>query len=83
MIKFAANKGNRRILGFGLSRANIEKLTAGQPIHVWLDEMGLEKTDLFIFFGETEEQMQKDLLEAGCELPTDPGKIHIDPKLRS
>ena len=83
MIKFRGTKEDRRILGFGLSRGNIDRLTAGQPIHLWLDEMGVAKTDLLIFFGETEEKMAKELAKQGFITQEDIDKAHIDPKLRS
>lgn len=45
------------ILAFGLSRANVERLTAGQPIRIRGAEIGLPKLSMMIFFGETEREM--------------------------
>ncbi len=59
MIKFRA--GNK--VGFGLSKANIEKLKEGKPININMDEMGLPGVSVMIFYGETEEQMQRDMAE--------------------
>lgn len=62
MIKFTAGGlGDSLLLGFGLSRGNINQLVKGHPIKADLKELGLENTTILIFFGETEEQMQKDL----------------------
>lgn len=77
MIKFTASKDGRRILGFGISRGNIQRLIAGDPIHLWLEEMGLPKTDLLIFFGETEEQIIKDLLAAGIEIDPSTATLNV------
>ena len=64
MIKLSGkNKDDGKLfLGFGLSRGNIDKLTAGNPIVIDLAEVSVPtgiKLDgsLLIFFGETEEQM--------------------------
>jgi DNA-binding MarR family transcriptional regulator len=64
VIKFTFRKNDgRQTLGFGLSRKNIELLMDGKPIHARLDELGLSETDVLMFFGETEEQMQQELSE--------------------
>ena len=59
MVKFKA--GN--LIGFGLSKANIEKLKKGKPISIDLSEMGFPGNKAMIFYGETEEDMQRDLAE--------------------
>jgi hypothetical protein len=56
MIKAAA--GNQLI--FGLSRRNIERLLKGDPIRILGRNWNCDK-DIFIFFGETEESMAKDI----------------------
>jgi hypothetical protein len=59
MIKFKADN----LLGFGLSKANIKKLKKGQPISINMAEMGFPGIKAMIFYGETEEQMQRDMAE--------------------
>jgi hypothetical protein len=46
---------------FGLSRQNVNRLLAGQPIRFNLKDLNLPPADVVIFFGETEEAMMKDL----------------------
>ena len=66
MIKFRVRGENgRSLLGFGLSRVNIDRLTAGEPIHAPLEEIHLPGTDLVIFFGETEEMIGEEMRQAG------------------
>jgi len=79
MIKFAAHQGERKIVGFGLTRDNVNRLIDGKPIHAWLEEMGLPKTDLLIFFGETEQAMAEELKKLG--VITEETILHVDPKL--
>ena len=59
MIKFKADN----LIGFGLSKANVKKLKKGQPISVNMDEMGFPGVKVLIFYGETEEQMQRDMAD--------------------
>ena len=64
MIKFSTGgKGERIVLGFGLSRGNINQLIKGNPILAPLDQLGVKfrNMDVYIFFGETEEAMQAEL----------------------
>lgn len=62
MIKAIAGNGKNRLLIFGLSAGNIERLKKGQPIDIDLTEMGLEGRAV-IFAGETEATMAADLSE--------------------
>lgn len=48
-------------LVLGLSRENIKRLLAGQPIRFNLSELALPAGQVVIFFGETEAAMLKDL----------------------
>lgn len=58
MIKFAVNTKEKGLLmGFGLSEGNIERLKAGQPIMINLEDMGLMKGSIMIFYGKTEAEM--------------------------
>lgn len=61
MIK--AKIGDDSIL-LGLSRENMKRLTMDQPIKVELSELGM-KGRIFIVWGETEQDIIKQLKEAG------------------
>lgn len=67
MIKFASVQGNIPLLGFGLSKGNIERLKQGQPISIDLSEMELGDTAqlgrarVLIFYGETEADMAREI----------------------
>lgn len=64
MIKFIASTQKHEILiGFGLSRENINALVLGHPILVDCKELGFENMAITIFFGETEERMKEDMRE--------------------
>lgn len=70
MIKFIGHRGGsgRSVLGIGLTRANCERLQAGQPIHFHAEQMdvaSLQVQEVMIFFGETEATMEADFRKAG------------------
>lgn len=66
MITFVGSRDTGgRVLGFGLARANVERLQAGEPITARLDEMGLPGVSVVIWFGETEAAMEAELRGAG------------------
>lgn len=57
MIKARGEKDGRPVLLLGLSRANVERLQADQPIVISADEleaMGLPAVQVVILAGETE-----------------------------
>jgi len=58
MIKAILTSGD---LIFGLSKVNIEKLQQGLPILINLKDMGLEDRKIVIIYGETEDEIFKDL----------------------
>lgn len=79
MIKFSGNNEGKRLIGFGLSRANIERLVAGKAILVDLSEMGAGiDGKVFIFYGESETEMEA-MLRPMIGPDT---KLMIDPKLK-
>jgi len=81
MIKFTYHdKNDQKCLGLGISRRNVERLVAGQPIWVRLTEMGNLAVDgsILLFFGETEEEMTAALAEYIGPDTT----VHVDPKLK-
>jgi len=65
--KFVTTTGEgRRLIGLGLSAANLERLREKKPVHFHLDELGLPwNLDLLVFYGETESDMVGDLKAAG------------------
>lgn len=82
MIKFVSDSNDGRVhLGLGISRGNVDRLIAGQPIRVSLQEMqeGLAiNGDIMIFFAETERELQQAIAEfIGPET-----KVKIDPRLK-
>jgi hypothetical protein len=69
MIKFTGDGTNGRVYFLGLSRGNIERLTAGQPIKVDLAEMGGPPITIAILFGETEQTIFDELKASGAVHP--------------
>lgn len=69
MVKFIATGPNgRKMLGLGLVAGNLEHLKAGRPIHFDREHLGLavmNLDDILIFFGETEEAIEKEFREKG------------------
>lgn len=53
----------RELLIFGLSRINLDRLKADQPIAFRGDTVGLPGLEIMIFAGETEQSMARDLAE--------------------
>lgn len=74
MIKAKMTNGD---ILFGLSAENVKKLVAGKPIMVNLKDMGLEDRKVFIVYGETEDKIYLDMLDA---INLDKTKIHIGGK---
>lgn len=60
MIKFIGIRGNRTLLGMGLSEKNIKELQK-KPIFFNGEDVGLSNQDFFIMYGETEETITKEL----------------------
>lgn len=66
MIKFVKTADNgAKVVGFGLSEGNIERLKLGQPILVHLDDLGIEGIDVVIHYGETENSILNDFRKGG------------------
>lgn len=51
MIKFRGMRGERGLIGLGLTEGNVERLKKNEPIHVNGAEMGLSY-DILIFYGK-------------------------------
>lgn len=71
MIKAKLNNGD---LVFGLSEENIKRLKAGQPIAFNLKDMGLEERRVLITYGETEDDIYKEMTPY---IDLDKTKIHL------
>lgn len=81
MIGKAANN-NEDILLLGITRANVEKLIAGNLIRISRATHGEgipEGLTIVIFFGETEREMQKQFKASGLIGPET--KVKIYPRL--
>lgn len=61
MIKAVTKKGD---LLFGITAENVKKLKEGKPIRINLKDMGLEERLIFIVYGETEEAITLEFLNA-------------------
>lgn len=63
MIKFKIdNNVKKPVYGLGISDENVRYLKEGKPIAVDLAVMGGPDIEVFIFYGETEEAMTKQLM---------------------
>lgn len=61
MITFlASGKNNQQTVGIGITAENVERLKAGQPIHLNGANIGIN-LDILILYGETYEALQRDL----------------------
>lgn len=66
----ATDPDGKPIIFLGLSRENITRLVAGQPIRVVGDSVGVPSlAAITIVFGETEKQILQDMRDAGFQLP--------------
>lgn len=74
MLKFIAQRGDRKLLGLGLSKRNLELLEAGKPISFSGEQVSLDGLDILILYGETEDDIQREL-EENCQCPA-AGHIH-------
>jgi hypothetical protein len=63
-------KDGRPFLLLGMDRENITRLTAGKPIVVRMESVGIER-DVLICFGETLQALTDELIEAGFVLPSE------------
>lgn len=78
MIKATMTKDDGRTLVIlGLSAMNIIKLKEDKPIFIDLEKLGIKGIEVFIFTGDTEQTMAKQLeeyirpeLRDGPEIPT-------------
>lgn len=60
MIKFAANGPKGRMVGLGITRANVLKLQEGQPIAFDGHELGLD-AEIMIWYGRNESELIKQI----------------------
>lgn len=80
MLKFTATKGDGgKIVGLGLTRANIERMMAGQPVLVHARDLNLPyDLDITLIFGEDEAAIEKMLRDGGMIGPNT--KKHTEPR---
>lgn len=80
MIRFKGSKGDRTVIGLGITEGNIERLKLGEPIYVTSESVELDqKIDFCIFYGKDIAQLNKMMEPA---LAKD-AKITIDPLLKA
>lgn len=80
MIKFrASGEGGSQVIGFGLSRRNIERLMNGEPISTKMPAGAGPPLEVVIFFGETEQAMYDQMRQSGY-IDSDT-QLLVDPKL--
>lgn len=56
MLKWMGEGQGRKIVGLGVEERNLERLRAGDPIHVFGEEMGLP-FDIVIYYGKDMEAL--------------------------
>lgn len=66
MIRFSGTKKDRKFIGLGLTRENVDKLTAGQPIVVDGASVGVSGIDVLVLFGETPDDVIRILDKSGA-----------------
>lgn len=64
MLKLRLQTARGPLVVLGLSHENLDRLKAGDPIHLDLSAFGIN-TSMFIYSGETEESMATDLVANG------------------
>lgn len=82
MIAAAEDQQGKKILLLGLSRANVERLMAGEPIKVPVLPQGSgwpQNWSVSILFGETELAIQLQLVAGG--FITKQTDVKVDPRL--
>lgn len=62
MIKFKADKGGKKVYGFGLTDENIKLLKKGRPIYI--DDPDFADYVVIIMYGKTEQKMVEELKKA-------------------
>jgi hypothetical protein len=65
MIKFSAGTPDGPLYGFGLTRANINALVAGEAIKISLADLLGPEVFIVLLFGEDERALFKELQDAG------------------
>lgn len=64
MITFSAvSKEGRRLVGLGISKANVKLLKYGEPIKLDLDGLGVKDVTFFMFYGQSDADV-RDYLHA-------------------
>ena len=64
MIKFIVEKDQKKLIGFGLTKGNLELLMKGKPIWIALEQLGVPGGyEIVIYYGRTEQKLMDDLKE--------------------
>ena len=62
MLKFKMDgEGGKVMIGLGLTRENIDRLVAGEPVLAKLEQIDMPKVEVAIFFGESLPDLLKEL----------------------
>ena len=62
MVKFIAQGTEGLIIGLGITKENIARLRAGQPMSIDLADLHLPPGRILIFYGDTEQAIARTLL---------------------
>lgn len=81
MLRFAGkNSSGRKVIGLGITAANVAEMAKGRPIRVRTEDFELDEAiDITIFYGPTLEALQKQF----APLVGPNTKVTIDPLLQA
>lgn len=65
----ATGDGGKRVVLVGIEPGNIERLKAGKPLRITLDEIGLADAEVVVMYTETVEKLALDLQQRGLITP--------------
>ena len=70
MLKAYAKSELGDVISLGVSKGNVNRLLAGDPIRIWGKDIGQPQIAVvLIYYGETEEAMEVELRSAGLVGP--------------
>lgn len=65
MIKVVLQTSRGPMLLFGLTKTNVERLKAGDPIHIDCGELGVHGVTVVIMYGDTQTDITDELESVG------------------
>lgn len=66
MVKFTCtDKSGKLLVGFGITKKNVEELKKGRPIHIDGQAIGMPNQNFFIFYGNDEESIYDEIQKVG------------------